>query len=368
MMRRVLLLFFFALSCSMVYGQGGNGPTGPIPRQTYTQLPAGSGGGTPCTSVASSIQYNNGGGFGCVLGSAVANTGATTLTASADNVVPISVLGHSGTQSVPIGKFDTGFLAAGLNDNPTLFAGVLPPNVQTHAFFGYSGTVDPAGFGISAIVAYSHMTGATSCEGTDCAAGLYITQDEDTASTGSDAEIDGMALNSIGNHSTGSTSVVGLTISGLAGSTGTYPHVYGIDAVAQSIAGGPTITNDYDIEAEGPSGAGSSTTTNLAGIHIEGMDPTNAIGASFTAGLSIEDQGTGKFGIYEKPSLASNALNAFGIWDSPGAHQVHITDPGTLSADYNFVMPITAGTAGQLLTSQGGGSTPMIWTTPCLIP
>lgn len=45
MIKRILLFTVFALSCSMVYGQGGNGPTGPIPSQTYTQLPAGSGGG-----------------------------------------------------------------------------------------------------------------------------------------------------------------------------------------------------------------------------------------------------------------------------------------------------------------------------------
>jgi|KBSMisStaDraftv2_1062788.scaffolds.fasta_scaffold06274_2 hypothetical protein len=44
-------------------------------------------------------------------------------------------------------------------------------------------------------------------------------------------------------------------------------------------------------------------------------------------------------------------------------HKVNITNPGTLAADYNFAMPITAGTAGQVLTSQGGGTTPMTWST-----
>jgi len=52
----------------------------------------------------------------------------------------------------------------------------------------------------------------------------------------------------------------------------------------------------------------------------------------------------------------------FSIVDGVQANKVTITNPGTDSASYNFVLPITPGTAGQVLTSQGGGTTPMTWT------
>ena len=52
---------------------------------------------------------------------------------------------------------------------------------------------------------------------------------------------------------------------------------------------------------------------------------------------------------------------SFSIVDGGLAHEAFITNPGTMAANYNFAMPITAGTTGQPLLSQGGGTTPMIW-------
>jgi hypothetical protein len=64
-------------------------------------------------------------------------------------------------------------------------------------------------------------------------------------------------------------------------------------------------------------------------------------------------------------AFAVSARNGFfSVVDAPAAHKVSITNPGTLSVNYNFALPITPGSVGQVLTSQGGGTTPMIWTNP----
>jgi hypothetical protein len=48
-----------------------------------------------------------------------------------------------------------------------------------------------------------------------------------------------------------------------------------------------------------------------------------------------------------------------------GGGSVTIQNPSTTSGNaYNFNLPATAGSSGQVLTSQGGGSTAMTWTTP----
>jgi hypothetical protein len=61
-------------------------------------------------------------------------------------------------------------------------------------------------------------------------------------------------------------------------------------------------------------------------------------------------------------AAAVNARTGFvSIVDAPAAHKVLLKNPGTLSANYEFDYPITPGTAGQVLESQGGAGTPMIW-------
>lgn len=47
---------------------------------------------------------------------------------------------------------------------------------------------------------------------------------------------------------------------------------------------------------------------------------------------------------------------------SAGGDTVTIQNPSTTAGAYNFNLPATAGTSGQLLTSAGGGSSPMTWT------
>ena len=82
-----------------------------LPLAAFLDVGGGGGGGV-CGSNGQ-IQYNNSSSCGGMSGSAVtAATGALTLTASADNVVPITVLGHSGTQSVPLAIYNLGSSAS----------------------------------------------------------------------------------------------------------------------------------------------------------------------------------------------------------------------------------------------------------------
>lgn len=55
--------------------------------------------------------------------------------------------------------------------------------------------------------------------------------------------------------------------------------------------------------------------------------------------------------------------NALRFTDTTGTpNEINFIAPVTLSASYNFNLPTTPGSAGQVLTSQGGGSTAMTWT------
>jgi hypothetical protein len=62
--------------------------------------------------------------------------------------------------------------------------------------------------------------------------------------------------------------------------------------------------------------------------------------------------------------IAGTQTGWFSIVDPAFAHKVSIKELASLAADFNFNLPSTAGSTGQVLTSQGGGSTSMIWTNP----
>lgn len=66
---------------------------------------------------------------------------------------------------------------------------------------------------------------------------------------------------------------------------------------------------------------------------------------------------TGSLGI-GKTGVANGVAN---IWGTTSGH-TSVTVPNT-AGTYNFILPGAVGTAGQVLTSQGGGTTAMTWTT-----
>lgn len=107
-------------------------------------------------------------------------------------------------------------------------------------------------------------------------------------------------------------------------------------------------------------------------------DP-NGVSANIVMGCDVPDPRV----LYEGPSMGP-AINAsvncntgeieagdvasgthtgfFSIADGAGTHKLSMKAPGTMSADAEWDYPISAGTAGQVLTSQGGAGTPMTWT------
>jgi hypothetical protein len=65
--------------------------------------------------------------------------------------------------------------------------------------------------------------------------------------------------------------------------------------------------------------------------------------------------------------IASTTAGSLGLYNSATAFAITLQNGGGTSngatAAYNFNLPITVGGAGQVLTSQGGGTTPMTWST-----
>ena len=71
--------------------------------------------------------------------------------------------------------------------------------------------------------------------------------------------------------------------------------------------------------------------------------------------LTLNDsQQSSFFGMVQLPSEAF-------VGSSSGAVTIQ---PNAAAGTYTMTLPVTAGTAGQLLTSAGGGATPMTWTSP----
>jgi hypothetical protein len=60
--------------------------------------------------------------------------------------------------------------------------------------------------------------------------------------------------------------------------------------------------------------------------------------------------------------VASTTAGTLGLYSSASANAVTIQNVGATAA-YNFNLPNTAGSSGQVLTSAGGGSTAMTWST-----
>ncbi len=146
-----------------------------------------------------------------------------------------------------------------------------------------------------------------------------------TSGTGSSTDLIGSDNYTLKSGSGGTTNNATAVQSNIAASVGTITNAYGFLATSNSVSGSGAITNNY--------------------------------------GLSIQDQtaGTTNYAIYTglgKVSLG-DALQFRG--SSSG---VITMQTQAAAGTYNFNLPTTAGTAGQVLTSQGGAGTAMTWTTP----
>ena len=82
-----------------------------------------------------------------------------------------------------------------------------------------------------------------------------------------------------------------------------------------------------------------------------------------SSGLVVNASVNCNTGEIEAGDVASGTHTGFfSIADGAGTHKLSMKAPGTMSADAEWDYPISAGTAGQVLTSQGGAGTPMTWT------
>lgn len=275
----------------------------------FTSDPSGGGGGGTPGGSPTQLQYNNTT-FDGVKGSAVdAASGQITLTPIADANVPITINEHSATQSRPLVIYNLGSTDTACNSTSTFF--VTVPAICV-------------------------------LEGAGSQSGMYISADGSIA--------DSAALHF---HDTQATT---LDINNAI--------------ISWNIASGLGISTAF--------GNGNDTATLLIGNN--NGDP-NAHDGSITLGCGSVDP----IVFFPHPALvgggngatincttgeiaAGDVINAangfFSITDAPATHKISMKNPGTMSADYDWDYPIIAGAIGQVLTSQGGAGTPMIWTNP----
>jgi len=149
-------------------------------------------------------------------------------------------------------------------------------------------------------------------------------------------------------------------------------------------AAAPNLTN---FSGAGPTGiTGAVTATHLTFAtapnvigDVSGSAVTAGTGAiSFTASADgvtpltiIQHSGTQSAPLIDvQGEIAAGLISAgitgfYSITDSAVAHKLNMKNPGVMPADAEWDYPITAGSTGNFLVSQGGAGTPMIWSTGC---
>lgn len=320
------------------------------PANTWTPI------GGAAASPSGSLQYNNSGAFGGVAGSAVTTGGDITITGS--------------TPANLVWKHTPGYIATGTNDPSPL--GIIADNIAaygttgyTHALFNFGGSTNDAQ-GVTAVANLLEFSGVTGCNGDGCASGSLNSVNADVASSSSPAQVDGAADTAVASYSSGHMSIVGSSslAEDFSTSTGSVDSLIGSRNILYV---GHHAVNAFAFEALSPFNLGSVVTppTLLGAFHCQEQDSGNAIGAGNTSCFYIDDQGSGaaKWGIFEAGLNTKNVFPSVQFPDAANTHYAHIKNPGTLSSDYNFNLPTTAGTAGQCYQSGGGGSTPNTWGT-----
>lgn len=388
--------------------------------------------------------------IGDVLGSAVtAGTGAATLTASGDAVTPVTLFGHSATQSVPVfnafnnttaalrGTFN--FLGQGQGAFPfqNISGGLFPtipatvfvssPNKSASPYLNsavqYAQGVDGDANDFFYIYTFNDLSSlnhgtqfvVTNDAGTTndfmefidnpSGRGFFLSLEDNIG--GSGHELTNLILSSTPSNNTATLSVSGtnspsitldsatghITNVGALTSTATADNVTPVTLIAHSATqsvpmqifdvngsgGNANLLRFKDSTAGGsPQGnidfapgvltvSGSNTAGTAFGSFV--VDSTanleltstnlitweNNVSFAFNGGINTS---TGEIMAGYVPTTQAGF---FSIVDGPRTHKISITNPGTVAANYNFALPITAGSAGQPLISEAGGTTPMQW-------
>ena len=124
--------------------------------------------------------------------------------------------------------------------------------------------------------------------------------------------------------------------------------ITGVATVPQGGTGATTLANNRVLIGKGTSAVSTTNSiTSGEGVLVQ----ANSGAPAFTTSPYLGNSGT-----------ISGQLTFYGAGDVGGA-TIQAISVGS-GQDYNFILPNTVGTSGQFLTSQGGGTTPMTWTTP----
>jgi hypothetical protein len=126
-----------------------------------------------------------------------------------------------------------------------------------------------------------------------------------------------------------------------------------------------TLTNCAGLPVAG-GGTGQATLTQhgvLVGNGTSGITALAlAVAGTLLAGVASSDPA---FTATPVLGIAGTTLGSIGL--SGNTSGVITLKPQAAAGTYNFNLPITAGSSGDVLTSGGGGSTPMSWVTPIAI-
>jgi hypothetical protein len=184
--------------------------------------------------------------------------------------------------------------------------------------------------------------------------------------------------------------LVGISLLGIfsAPSSQTINQAIGIYTNLDMVAGSSaTITNGYGILIDGGAGSGAGTIGNVYGGFFSNPNvgtnkcalyAANAAIGSYTAttppsnGMAVSghvligtstDDTVHNLQVTGTTIVSTSISTPIYLLTGSGSGTISIL-PQSASGTYNFNLPTTAGTSGYILTSAGGGSSPMTWTNP----
>lgn len=154
-------------------------------------------------------------------------------------------------------------------------------------------------------------------------------------------------------YTSGVMGMVGASVSPTAGSSSALGFFGG--TIVEAASGTHTYLASVNIDAPTITG-GVATVTNTATLRISGAPSATVTGSNSPLWIV---SGVSRFG------TAGTSLGSFTLEGNTSG--VVTVQPQAAAGTYNFNLPTTAGTSGQFLTSGGGSSSPMTWTTSATV-
>jgi hypothetical protein len=343
-------------------------------------LTSGGGGSTAMswtsTTGSGSIVLSSGPTFGA--GGLTSTAGTTTLGVSTIG----AITGTSASFSTTLGVTGLTTLSGGL----TSTAGTTTLGTSTIGAISGTSASFSTTLGVTGLVTLSG--GLTSTSGTTTLGTSTIGAITGTsASFSTTLGVTGLTTLSGGLTSTAGTTTLGTsTIGAITGTSASFNSTLGVTGLATFGAGGLTSTagtttlGTSTIGAITGTSASFSTTLGVTGLTTLSGGLTSTSGAT-TLGASTIGAITGTSASYSSSTSSTTKttgaitvvggiateenLNVGGYVGLSGSTSGIISIKSqAVSGTYNFNLPTTAGSSGQLLTSAGGVSAPMTWTTP----